>query len=98
MSEAMVYRCPVCGFTGLDEPPYSSERAGSYEICPACSFQFGVSDDDRGFSFEEWRQRWIELGMPWDTLGGTHPPPGWNPVEQLRLLLGDSWVENSSEG
>ena len=94
----MVHRCPVCGFTGLEEPPYSSDQAGSYEICPACGFQFGVSDDDRGFSFEEWRQHWIGRGMPWDSLGKTQPPPGWDPMEQLRLLLGDLLSEGSREG
>jgi hypothetical protein len=58
---------------------------GSYEICPSCSFQFGVSDDDRGYTYEIWRQQWIANGMQWDK-GYSEPPLGWNPVEQLKQI------------
>lgn len=78
----MPYICPVCGFPDLEEPPRSPSGGGSYEICPSCSFQFGVSDDDRGFSYDEWRRRWIESGMPWDK-GSSTPPSGWDPIQQL---------------
>lgn len=64
---------------------------GSYEICPACAFQFGVTDDDRGFSYEQWRKLWIEEGMPWRDQGISEPPEGWDPREQLRRagLIGE---------
>ncbi len=78
------YMCPVCGYPDLTELPRSSLSGGSYEICPSCRFQFGVTDDDRGISYEEWRERWIDIGMPWD--GGKPPPPGWDPQAQLRAL------------
>jgi hypothetical protein len=76
--------CPVCGYPDLPEPSYSY-GAGSYQICPSCGFQFGVSDDNAGISFEEWRESWIEQGTPWSSKG-IPPPDGWNPKEQIRRL------------
>lgn len=81
------YVCPVCGYAGLDEPPRSaSTGAGSYEICPSCGFEFGVTDDDEGVSYDEWRYRWIERGMPWDSEPIRPAPESWDPAEQLRRL------------
>ncbi len=81
----MASMCPVCGYHGLMSPPWTESGGGSYEICPSCSFQFGVSDDDRGISFEEWRNQWIREGMPWDE-HRTLPPDGWDPLAQLRSI------------
>lgn len=82
-----MYTCPVCGYPELTEAPVNASGAGSYEICWSCGFEFGVTDDDAGYSFETWRQRWIDLGMPWDS-DGLHPrPTSWNPTKQLQLLL-----------
>ena len=81
------FRCPVCGFADLTEMPRSAESGGSYEICPSCGFQFGVTDDDRGFTYVQWRERWVGMGMRWDSTGIEPPPAGWNPSEQLRQLL-----------
>ena len=47
------YRCPVCGYPGLDEPPRTEESGASYEICPSCGFEFGVTDEDRGISYQQ---------------------------------------------
>lgn len=76
------HQCPVCGFPGLDEAPRSESGGGSYEICPSCGFQFGVSDDDEGFSEAEWREQWVVEGMPWRSKG-QQPPARWNPRRQL---------------
>ena len=81
----MNYTCPICGFDKLDEPPYSPSGDGLFEICPCCGFQYGVTDDNQGISFHEWRETWIEQGMPWDQ-GSSNPPPGWDPQQQLRNL------------
>ncbi|CAB4243612.1 conserved protein of unknown function [Methylacidimicrobium sp. AP8] len=81
----MPYMCPVCGFPDLYEPPRTEGCGGSYEICPCCGFQFGVTDDDLEISYEQWRQQWIEGGMVWWS-PSRKPPPGWDPVEQLRNL------------
>jgi hypothetical protein len=80
----MPYKCPVCGFE-LDEPPYSSDGHGLFEICPSCGFQFGVTDNDLGISFHEWRELWIAKGMPWNSKGRA-APEGWNPEAQLHKL------------
>ena len=81
----MTYTCLVCGYPDLKEQPRGESTGGSYEICPSCGFQFAVSDDDRGFTYEQWRQKWIDGGMVWDK-GRTKPPANWNPREQLRRV------------
>ncbi len=85
--DGMSYMCPVCGYRGLGEPPRSPRTGGgSYEICPSCGFEFGVTDDDRGFTYEAWRQVWIDRGMPWDSEALEPEPPNWDPEAQLRAL------------
>lgn len=81
------YTCPACGFTELTEPPRSASGGGSYEICPACGFEFGVTDDDLGHTYESWRARWVSLGMPWWSADIRPAPDGWNPRIQLERLL-----------
>jgi len=68
----------------LTEPARSRSGGGSNEICPSCGFEFGVSDDDLGYTYEEWRRGWIEEGMLWWSTGIEPPPDGWDPEEQLR--------------
>lgn len=81
------YRCPVCGFDGLPVPAYSPATGlGSYEICPSCGYEFGVTDADREITHEQWRRTWIDEGMPWRDLGISDPPPGWDPGTQLAAL------------
>jgi hypothetical protein len=78
-----MYSCPVCGYPQLQEPPRPAGSGGSYEICPSCGFQFGVSDDDEGYSYQDWRAQWVSKGMPWSSVG-MKMPDGWNPAEQLK--------------
>lgn len=76
----------MCGYPNLQEPPRSPRtEGGSYEICPSCGFEFGVTDDDLGFTYDDWRARWIADGMQWSTIGAD-PPTGWDPESQLRTL------------
>jgi predicted RNA-binding Zn-ribbon protein involved in translation (DUF1610 family) len=79
------HQCPVCGFDQLKEAPHSSSGGGSFEICPACGFQFGVSDDDDGISYEEWRADWISEGMEWSSKG-IPKPPAWDAQTLLAKL------------
>jgi hypothetical protein len=81
----MGYACPVCGYSDLTEVPQAHGLGGSYEICPSCGFQFGVTDDDRGFTYDEWRTVWIKNGMPWTGVG-IPPPAGWDPAIQLSAV------------
>jgi hypothetical protein len=84
----MSYMCPVCGFPELQEPPRSPRTGGgSYEICPSCGFEFGVTDDDRGFTYDQWRQSWIDRGMPWASAAFRPAPEGWDPGVQLQRVL-----------
>jgi hypothetical protein len=80
------FTCPVCGYPDLIELPRSVEGGGSYEICHSCGFEFGVSDDDRGFSYAAWREIWIQDGMRWRAEGIVPSPPEWDPVSQLTNL------------
>ncbi len=85
-NDVMSYQCPVCGFPDLFEPPRSLRTGGgSYEICPSCGFEFGISDDDLGYSYEVWRQEWIGRGMHWSSVARGRPD-GWDPVRQLSSL------------
>ncbi len=78
--------CPVCGYDKLREPPRSKKtKSGSYEICPSCSFQFGVSDDDEGWTYSRWREKWIKEGLVWDK-GSSKPPLNWDPTKQLKNI------------
>ncbi|MFZ0226653.1 MAG: hypothetical protein WAL41_06865 [Mycobacterium sp.] len=82
----MGYLCPVCGFRDLLETPRSPRTGGaSYEICPSCGFEFGVSDDDLGYSYDRWREEWVTRGMPWSS-AGRPAPEGWDPTAQLESL------------
>lgn len=76
--------CPVCGYPELQDPPRSPSGGASYEICPSCGFEFGVTDDDLGLSPTEWRHRWVADGMPWSSTSPT--PAGWDPATQLQSV------------
>lgn len=79
----MKYRCPVCGYPDLPEPPYS-DGLGSTELCYCCGFQFGVTDDNYNVAFDEWRKVWVARGMPWDSRGYCKPVE-WDGEEQLKI-------------
>lgn len=81
-------RCPVCGFDGLEAPPRGRAGGGSFEICPCCGFQFGVTDDDRGITPAVWRAAWVRNGMPWRSKG-IPKPRGWDARKQLGQLPPD---------
>ncbi len=76
----MKHTCPVCSYPKLKETPCTTEGGGSFEICPGCGFQFGVTDDDRGITYAQWRAQWREAGMPWSSQG--KKPRGWDPRER----------------
>ena len=76
----MNHKCPVCGYPKLTEAPRTHAGGGSYEICPSCGFQFGVSDDDGGFTYEQWREKWRNAGMKWyERARSLH----WNGIRRL---------------
>jgi hypothetical protein len=85
----MKYTCPVCGYPNLEKQPRGEMTGGSYEICPSCSFQFGVTDEDKGFTYVLWRKDWIKRGMPWQSAGGEAQPNDWDPIQQLKNIDSD---------
>jgi hypothetical protein len=94
--------CPVCGFPDLTDPPRSPEGdGGSYEICPSCGFEFGVTDDDLGFTYEDWREHWVTIGMRWASRSRS-APARWDPAKQLRqatkITTKNQGTTNDSEG
>ncbi len=93
----MRFTCPVCGYPNLVEVPRPAIGGGSFEICPSCGFQFGVTDDDSGKSFEEWRRRWIDSGMAWWSPART-PPPTWDPQLQLAALFREQASPTKADG
>ena len=81
----MKHTCLVCGFPGLLEAPRAKNGGGSFEICPSCGYQFGVSDDDRHISPTQWRAQWQRDGMKW---ASRQPAPkNWDAAGQLRGFL-----------
>ena len=72
----MSYSCLVCAYPKLKQPPRSASGGGSYEICPACGYQYGVDDDDKGLTPAQWRDAWVKKGAPWSS-AGIKPPRGW---------------------
>ena len=82
----MGYMCPVCGYEGLSKQPYGGVPDPSYEVCSSCGFEFGFDDEGEGFTFQQWRQKWMEGGMVWWNRG-SKPPENWNPREQVSKVM-----------
>lgn len=70
----MRYKCPVCFYDNLEDPP------SHHEICPSCGTQFGYHDATK--SYEDLRKAWIASGLHWHSRVDD-APLGWNPYIQL---------------
>jgi hypothetical protein len=89
--------CPVCGYPHLTESPRRRSGTGSRELCPSCGVRFGFGpDDDYRSLYLQWRQRWIDRGMPWELPDYVNRPKNWSPREQLRQLLGTTGMKEES--
>lgn len=85
--------CPVCGY-GIDLDEWRrtlSDPLLGY-ICPCCAFHFGYRDMPGGGlrgtkaqKYAQWRTWWIRFAMRWMHTD-TPPPPGWDPIEQLKRI------------
>ena len=78
--------CAVCGWRCLREPQRSASGGASHEICPSCGFESGYTDDEQGFTIEQWRTSWVKGGLQWSS-SGIARPLNWNPVTTLHALL-----------
>lgn len=65
----------------FSEPAYE-RGTPSHDICSSCHFHFGKTDDDEGYTHEQWRKKWIKEGMVWDK-GSSKSPENWDPKKQL---------------
>lgn len=88
--EKNITSCLACGFEGGGEPFFIHIKNEGYAqneavICPSCGYQPGFTDLDRGYTFKEWRHKWISSGMEWHTKFSTKPI-NWNPIEQLKKI------------
>ena len=85
----MKYPCPVCGYAGFDEPPWSGD-CPSYDIWPSCGVEFGYGDSgrddvERRNRWRDLRQKWVKGGMRWSS--SVKPQPDdWNPAKQLKAI------------
>jgi hypothetical protein len=70
----MHYKCPVCGYMDLPEPPVN------FSICPSCGTEFGYDDASR--SYPALREEWVSSGAPWFSRARA-APPDWNAWWQL---------------
>lgn len=78
------YMCPVCGFVGLNEPPFNEKNEASYEICACCGFEFGFDEGDGEDKYSTFRSNWIKNGAKWFL--PTRKPNEWDLKEQLKNL------------
>jgi len=78
--------CPVCGSDGLLEKPRSVIGSPSYEVCMCCGFEFGYHDDSQGYTYRDWRTRWIGKGTRWCCEDIEPRPLGWDAEQQLMNL------------
>ena len=75
--------CPICGYPDLSEPAYIGNGRASLEMCQCCGFQFGWHDYDQKISHAQWREKWIQDGMAWQSRG-IKKPADWDPREHLK--------------
>ena len=82
---------PYANYTDLPlpegaEPPYRHTLGkASYDVCPCCTFEFGLDDEYQlgtaGDSFQQYLADWIAEGCAW--LTPSDKPEGWTLEQQL---------------
>lgn len=88
-----LYRCPVCGYLGLTQADPNGPwklLVWSYDICPCCGTEFGLSvegttAEEVQQSIEERRAEWIREGHSW-IHKSEGPPSGWDWKKELRAI------------
>lgn len=78
--------CATCGYRHLKLPQRTSSGGASHEICPACGFEPGYTDDDQNITAVQWREKWVTEGCRWFSKSKARPKD-WNPVKELHSLL-----------
>ena len=76
--------CPVCGFDGLEDPPFAKGGEPSYEICPCCGFEFGFDEGSTADKYKSYCLKWIKDGAKW--FSPDRKPKGWDLDRQLKNI------------
>lgn len=86
MNELEKYLCPSCGYKfPLSLYAEDGQFDSVDEICSACGYQYGYTDINSGYSFQEWRHQWIAQGMKFKHQI-ENQDPRWNPIAQLQTI------------
>ncbi len=82
----VMFMCCICGYDELEEPQYKDDYA-TFTICSCCGFESGFDDDavSKPLTFEEYRNKWIELGAPWFS-SSKKPSVNWDYKTQLKRI------------
>ncbi len=78
-----MYVCVVCGYDKLEVEQYNN-RLPNFSVCKCCGFQSGYDDLDQGYTFAEYREKWINDGAKW--FKPNEMPSDWDLVKQLKKL------------
>ena len=70
-----LYRCPVCGWFGLNEEP--KVPYNTHEICSCCGIQLGYEVYDEKDAEHE-REKWLKNGAPWFDEDYDLKPSNWS--------------------
>lgn len=88
MTSVKKYKCPVCGYDGLNEVPYNETGGNaSFEICPCCNFEYGFDDYSEGETFASYREKWLKNGAKFSD--SEIQPLEWNlekALEQIKSI------------
>jgi hypothetical protein len=73
--------CAACGYTQLRAPQRSASGGASHEICPACGFEPGYTDDELELTPAAWKKEWLAAGAQWFSKG-VPQPKDWSPPKK----------------
>lgn len=92
----------MCGYDlgspGWEGGPPWAGGSPTYDICPSCGLEFGNEDQEASNGpaeaarvYRRLREAWVRDGMRFwyaevSRLRANQPPPGWDPVAQLRRV------------
>ncbi len=83
--------CFVCGYNTAEDADFSDSSRGvsictfKFYMCPCCGFHYGIDDDM--YKLMEYRQDWINQGMPF---GSELEHPNWTittVIKQFKNLV-----------
>lgn len=77
------YKCPVCGYPDLEEPPRDGNGRPSFDICDCCGIEFGYEDCTEE-NIIKYRKKWIESDGEW--FSKDSKPNNWNMEQQLKNI------------